>query len=224
MPGRLTCSAAPWRTAAVTRSPTSAPRRRLGKARWMRFSPSNPPNPSPNPTTTTPRSDGGGSNSTRASTGRQFRARLRSPGWTTSLTPRMTSRWARGRTWAKLSEPRFSRQTYTQSLRVKSQPRRPRRGRSAARTTQTRNFTLRISTAGTTRRWCSWIPSRTARRSSASTPRVTCACGRRSRVAKVEAGSVGTRLWASGGSRRRSPRRSPRVHGYRSTPGARAVL
>jgi hypothetical protein len=59
MPGRLTCSAAPWRTAAVTRSPTSAPRRRLGKARWMRFSPSNPPNPSQSPTTTTRRNDGG---------------------------------------------------------------------------------------------------------------------------------------------------------------------
>ena len=58
---------------------------------------------------------------------------------------------------------------------------RPRRGRSAARTTQTRNFTPRTFTAGTTHRWCSWIPSRTARRSSASTPRVTCACGRRSR-------------------------------------------
>ena len=66
----------------------------------------------------------GGSNSTRASTGRPFRARLRSPGWTTSWTPRMTSRWARGRTWARLSEPRSSRQTYTQSLRVKSRPRR----------------------------------------------------------------------------------------------------
>ena len=66
----------------------------------------------------------GGSSSTRASTGRPFRARLRSPGWTTCWTPRMTSRWARGRTWAKLNEPRFSRQTYTQSLRVKSQPRR----------------------------------------------------------------------------------------------------
>ena len=143
-PGRLTCSAAPWRTAAVTRSPKSAPRRRLGKARWMRFSPSSPPSPSPNPLTTKRRNDGGtfililvraigmttfflstgGSSSTRASTGRPFRARLRSPGWTTCWTPRMTSRWARGRTWAKLSEPRSSRQTYTQSLRVKSQPRR----------------------------------------------------------------------------------------------------